>query len=218
MRNVLLHPDAGLLSAYGIGMADVSRHQVAGEYQMYSEAFVHELADTFGALAADARREVEAEGVSPERVEVRRALDLRYRGLDAFLTITEPSLGSYAEAYAAEHRKLYGYVHEHKPLEVVAARVEVIGRTIDTRPSSRRVVPARDAEIARRTSVWFDGRQHQATVHLRVALRPGDRIVGPAIIGEATSTTVIDPGWTADVLSGGELLLESVESIATVRE
>ncbi|MGD9646983.1 MAG: hydantoinase B/oxoprolinase family protein [Pirellulales bacterium] len=210
MRQVLLHPDAGLLSAYGIGLADVTRHRVAGVYRPYSEALVHELADTFGTLAADARREVEAEGVRREQIEVHRALDVRYRGLDSYLTIAEPESGTFADAYADEHRKLYGYVHEHKPLEVVAARVEVIGRTAKGLPESRRVQPTREAEIARTASVWFDGRQCQATVYLRTALRPGDRIVGPAIVGEATSTTVIDPGWQADVLSGGELLLDDV--------
>ncbi|MBX9790386.1 MAG: hydantoinase B/oxoprolinase family protein [Pirellulales bacterium] len=210
MRQVLLHPDAGLLSAYGIGLADIARHRVAGVYRPYSPALVRELSDTFGALAADARREVEAEGVPAQRVVVRRALDLRYQGLDAFLTIAEPTNGSYADAYADEHRRLYGYVHEHKPLEVVAARVEVVGNTGDPLPRSRRVTPTREAQVARTTDVWFDGRPRQATVHLRSALRPGDRIIGPAIVGETTSTTVIDPGWTADVLGEGELLLEDM--------
>lgn len=218
MRHVLLHPDAGLLSAYGIGLADVVRHRVAGVYKPYTENLVQQLDDAFGLIAADARREVEAEGVVPDRVEVRRSLDLRYRGLDAFLTIAEPHDGTYAEAYAAEHRNLYGYVHEHKPLEIVAARVEVIGRTVDKLPSSRRVEPASAAPIARRAELWFEGQQLQATVHLRSELHPGNRILGPAIVGEATSTTVIDPGWVADVLSGGELLLEYVYAATTSRE
>ena len=218
MRHVLLHPDAGLLSAYGTGLANVVRHRVAGVYRPYTAALVHDLGDTFGQLAADARREVEAEGVAPDRVEVRRSLDLRYRGLDAFLTIAEPVEGTYAEAYAAEHRKLYGYVHEHKPLEIVSARVEVIGRTADNLPSSCRVEPTTAAPAARQTEIWFEGRLHQATVHLRSDLRPGHRIVGPAIVGEATSTTVIDPGWATDVLSGGEMLLECIDSTVAIRE
>jgi 5-oxoprolinase (ATP-hydrolysing) len=218
MRYVLLHPDAGLLSAYGIGLADVVRHRVAGVYRPYSPELIHELGDTFGQLAADARREVEAEGVAPDRVEVRRSLDLRYRGLDSFLTIAESDQGTYAEAYAAEHRKLYGYVHEHKPLEVVAARVEVVGRTADRLPPSLRVEPMTAAPVRRHAEIWFEGRQHRASVHLRSDLRPGNRIVGPAIVGEATSTTVIDPGWAADVLSGGELLVECVNSTAGVEK
>src|SRR5207237_227644 len=116
MQQVLLHPDAGILSAYGIGLADVSRHRAAGLYRPYSEAAVTELEPVFGQLAEEARQEVLDEGIAAERIEVRRSLDLRYQGLDAFLTVAAPTQGTFAEAYAAEHEKLYGYRHHQKPL------------------------------------------------------------------------------------------------------
>src|SRR5262249_28924248 len=128
IERVLCHGDAGLLSAYGIGMAEIARHRVAGVYRAYSENEVAALAETFDQLAADARREIEAEEVSPAEIEIRRALDLRYRGVDASLTIPEPADGTYAEAYAAEHRRRYGYLHESRPLEILAVRVAVVGR------------------------------------------------------------------------------------------
>ncbi|MBI2825599.1 MAG: hydantoinase B/oxoprolinase family protein [Planctomycetia bacterium] len=209
IRQVLLHPDAGILSAYGIGVADVVRHAARGIYREYSEDAVAQISSAFDELAAPAEREVIAEGVPPGRIEIRRALDLRYQGLDAWLTIPEPETGTYAEAYATAHEKLYGYRHEEHGLDIVAARVEVIGRSLEPEPPSRRLSP-RDAVPERAAIVYFDAAPCAAGVFDRAALRPGNRIVGPAIVHEGMSTTVIDRGWSGEVLSRGELLLTAV--------
>jgi 5-oxoprolinase (ATP-hydrolysing) len=113
-------------------------------------------------------------------------------------------------AFEAEHRKLYGYVHEARPLEVVAARVEARGRSsTPLAPSTR--VPAREAATGATLQTYFDGRAVETRVFDRDALRPGDRLRGPAIVCETASTTVIDPRWEAEVLSGGELLVSRAD-------
>ncbi|HJT32756.1 MAG TPA: hydantoinase B/oxoprolinase family protein [Pirellulales bacterium] len=206
MTRVLLHPDAGLLSAYGIGQADVVRHRAAGVYVPYSEDAVAELDRRFEELAGEARREVMAEGISNAQIEIRRSLDLRYRGLDAYLTIAEPRGGSYADAYAAEHERLYGYRHHDRPLEIVALRVEVVGHTADFDPSAERPI-AREPACESTTVAWFEATAHQTKVYDRAALGAGDVLHGPAILHEAASTTVIDPGWRGEILARGELLL-----------
>ncbi|NUQ65109.1 MAG: hydantoinase B/oxoprolinase family protein [Pirellulales bacterium] len=206
MRQVLNHPDAGILSAYGIGMADVVCHRVAGVYTEYSEQAACGLREMFDRLADEACREVLHEDIPADRIEVRRSLDLRYRGLDAYRTIPEPDRGTYAEAFAAEHEKLYGYAYEGRPLEIVAARVEVVGRSAC---EAKQPQPAavRQPAPQRTTQTWFEGRHEATVVFIRQDLRPGDRIGGPAIVCEDHATTVIDPDWTADMLPGGELLL-----------
>ncbi|HQU44026.1 MAG TPA: hydantoinase/oxoprolinase family protein, partial [Pirellulales bacterium] len=206
MRQILLHPDAGLLSAYGIGQADVSRHRASGVYQPYSESTVADLTGRFEQMADEARRELLAEGVDPARIECRRSLDLRYRGLDAYLTIPEPPDGDYAEAYAVEHERLYGYRRPGRPLETVAARVEVVGRSPEEAAAPASAALRRAASEAT-TSAWFDAVEHATAVYDRAALRPGDVLDGPAILHESSSTTVIDPGWQGEILPGGELLL-----------
>jgi 5-oxoprolinase (ATP-hydrolysing) len=206
MREVLNHPDAGILSAYGIGMADVARHRAAGVYQPYSAEGVAALDATFDELTRGAHQEVLDEGVASDRVEVIRSLDLRYQGLDAYLTIHQPDDGNYAAAYQAEHEKLYGYVHAGRPLEMVAARVEVVGRSAVAIEASTRVerrTPTPDGT----TTAYFSAREHETAIYSRVDLQPGDFLEGPAIVHEPRSTTIVDPGWTAEVLSGGELLL-----------
>jgi 5-oxoprolinase (ATP-hydrolysing) len=207
MRQVLCHPDAGLLSAYGIGMADVVRHRAAGVYAPYGEQAVRDLAETFRRLIAEARAEVEAEGVPAARISARRALDLRYRGVDACLTIDEPAEGTYADAFVAAHRRLYGYVHAGRELEIVAARVEVAGRVSREEARSQQVGSTREIAPRRTQMAWFDGAEMATALFDRDDLRPGDTLRGPAIVCERTSTTVIEPGWSGEVLSGGELLL-----------
>ncbi|HEY5314636.1 MAG TPA: hydantoinase B/oxoprolinase family protein, partial [Pirellulales bacterium] len=200
------HPDAGLLSAYGIGMADVSRHRAAGIYRDYGPELAADLERSFQSLEREARDEVLREGIPDDRIEVRRALDLRYRGLDSFLTISEPLAADWMESYAAEHERLYGYRQQGRAVEVVAARVEVIGRSVVVERPAVALVD-RQPEAERTVQTYFDGAWRLAQVFDRVRLRPGDSVVGPAVIVEQTATTVIDPGWRGRVLGRGELLL-----------
>jgi 5-oxoprolinase (ATP-hydrolysing) len=206
MREILNHPDAGVLSALGIGMADVVRHQAQGVYQPYSDEAIAALEPTFQRMAEEARREVLAEGIPAERIEVRRSLDLRYQRLDAYLTIPEPTAGTYPDAYAIEHQKLYGYTHEGRALEIVAARVEVVGHS-GQEPPEPAAIERRRPQPDRTQPTWCEGQAVETGVYCRENLRPGDVIPGPAVIGEALATTVIDPGWEAEVLGRGELLL-----------
>ena len=207
ISRIICSPDAGVLSAYGIGMADVVRHRVAGVYQPFSESALAGLEAIFERLAREACEEVIGEGFSKQQIEVHRLLDLRYRGFDSYLTIPQPVGDGYADAYVAEHMKLYGYAHEGRGLEIVAARVEAVARAGQQLAQSLRVTP-RAAVPEQSVETWFDARPHTTGVFVRDALRPGDVLRGPAILCEAASTTVIDPGWEAEVLSGGELLLD----------
>jgi 5-oxoprolinase (ATP-hydrolysing) len=222
IRQVLLHPDAGVLSARGIGMAAVTRHAVAGVYRPYSEAAIAELDGLFQQITAGPRQELLQDGVSPEQIEIGRAIDLRYQGVESWLTIAEPDLGTYAAAYAAEHQKLYGYVHEHRPLEIVAVRVEAIGRASQAEEPPQAIRP-RWPEPQRTGEIWFADGAERAGIFMRHELHPGDRLRGPAIVCEQTSTAVIDPGWEATVLGRGELLLTrqqgaAVEAVSTVAD
>jgi len=204
---VLIHPDAGILSAYGIGVADVVRHRAEGVYRPYSEEALQELEDTLRRLSEEARKEVLAEGIEPERIETARFLDLRYAGLDSYLTIPQPEDGDYQRSYIDRHRHLYGYEQEGKPLEIVAVRVEVTGRSGEKLPDSRPAESTRSRRSEQPHTVQFDARAWETGLFHRHDLQPGDCIDGPAVISEPVSTTVVDPGWRAEVLTGGELLL-----------
>jgi len=205
---ILNHPDAGILSAVGAGLADVARHRAVAVDQPASDTTLLAVSKTLAEIAAELTCEVENEGIPVERIEVVRTLDLRYRGVDSSLSVREPDDGDFARAFTAHHRRLYGYVHAGRELEVVAARVEVLGRSETQLPPSRPVSSEREPRPARWQTAYFGTAPFEAAVFHRAALQPGDRLRGPAIVVEPVSTTVIDPGWTAEVLGGGELLLE----------
>jgi 5-oxoprolinase (ATP-hydrolysing) len=141
-------------------------------------------------------------------------LDLRYRGTEACLTVDQPADGDFAAAFQVEHQRLYGYSHADRPLEIVAARIEAIGRCAMSLPDAKHVA-ARPLSASRHTVVRFGGDPLDAQIFHRVDLQPGHRFAGPAIVHEFASTTVVDPGWEAEVLSGGELVLTDVTEEAT---
>jgi len=209
-KQILNHPDAGILSAYGIGMARTARQKVTGIYAMDSEEVQQRAATAMQQMEKQARAEVLSQGAEEHNLTVTRSLDLRYAGLDAFLNIPEPASGGYTAAYHAAHKRLYGYQQDNHAIEVVAARVEVASSGADRPAPSTRSSELRRLEqagAAASTTIYFDGQPTVCPRFNRADLQPGDSITGPAMLIEQTATTVIDPGWTAEVLSGGELLL-----------
>jgi 5-oxoprolinase (ATP-hydrolysing) len=225
IRQLLAHPDAGLLSARGIGLADAVRHRVEGIYRPYTPETLAAAARIWDRLAEESRAELAAESsaggiaiqsAEPSRqIELRRRLDLRYRGTEACLTVDQPADGDFAAAFQVEYQRLYGYIHADRPLEIVAARIEVVSRWAAALPESRRL-PARPLAAARRSTVRFAGQPLEAQIFHRAELQPGQRFAGPAIVYEFASTIVVDPAWEAEVLSGGEILLtDKTEEAAT---
>jgi len=219
MERILIHPHASILSAYGIGMADIVRHRAIGIYRTYTE-LLPELDEYFTDLADDALRDLEASGVAeslhrPE-IELRRSLDLRYRGLDAYLNIPEPNDGDYRIAYEREHQRLYGY-KQSAEIEIVAMRVAAVALAITSPPTSRKAT-ARTPKPIDSALLRINGKEHRSAVFLRQRLRPGDIIDGPAIIAEELSTTIIDPGWRSETLSEGELLISRTSGDVETRK
>jgi 5-oxoprolinase (ATP-hydrolysing) len=211
---VLIHPFSGILSAYGIGLADVRRF---AERSILAELNPTELAHietAFAELAAEARSEVEREGLPAEQIEPPvRSLELRYRGTESSILILEPDDGDWRAAFEAQHEQLYGYRHASRSLEALVARVEVVGRMLDPPDLVSEAVP-RTPEPSSVSRAWFDGEELDCSVFLREDLHSGDKITGPAIVCEPTSTVVIDPGWVAAIAPRGELVLTDHSRIA----
>jgi 5-oxoprolinase (ATP-hydrolysing) len=214
IRRILIHPFAGILSAYGIGQADVRRFGERAVLRPYSAETLSQLESVFSELERETIDAVRAEGVPDDCIDLPiRSLDLRYRGVESVITVSRPDDGNYARRYGELHQQLYGYVHAGRPLEIVAARVEVVARTPvpDEHAAELRVRRPEPTETVR---VWFGGREHETGVFLRNDLHPGDELRGPAIVCEPTSTVVIDPGWAAIVREHGELVVRDRRSAA----
>lgn len=215
MTTVLSHPYAGVLSAYGIGLADVRRLKERSVLKPLTADALIEVEPLFQDLQQVAHREVAAEGISPDLIDKPiRTLELRYRGIEGTILVEEPSgssateqLKHYSQAYADRHRQLYGYVREGRPLEIVSARVEVVGRRADPVESPQQAV-TRQPDPSKWVQTTFNATPHRTGVYLREQLHAGDIINGPAIICEPTSTVIVDPVFVAKILAGGEIVME----------
>ncbi|WP_241676316.1 hydantoinase B/oxoprolinase family protein [Bremerella volcania] len=207
-RQLLFHPNAGILSAVGIGAAETSRFATQPFYLAFEEASP-ELESSLEALKQTANTQLHEEDVDENSITYQKQIELRYRGLEASLTIEADPLDSLEQRYHAEHRRRYGYDRTEHPIEVVAARVEAISHgTTDSVLSEPR--PSYEPEAVKVVPLVFQGDQVDTKVYDRDQLRPGAKIVGPSLIAEPLATTVIDPGWEAEMLSAGELLARRV--------
>ncbi len=214
ISQILCHPDAGLLSAYGIGLADHSQHRTLSLHRNLDSALVSQLETLFQELELEPRGVLLQAGVPNEWIEIHRALELRYRGQESTLTIEYRAPGAVTEQFEIEHQRRYGYHHPQRQLEVVSARVETVGRSAERLPASRPSEVSRTIIASRHTPACLNGYSVDVPLLEADELRPGDRIAGPAILAQRTSTTVIDAGWQGEVLSGGELLLTRVAAHA----
>ncbi len=213
MGRIRLHPLAGLLSAYGIGTADVSwdgqrdAGRVALEADGHAPPGVEEI---LMPLQRAGREALAAEGVRSERVRVQRALDLRYAGTETALDVPEPADRDWAAAFAREHETRFGYMRPGRTIEVTTARVRVVASAAPAAAAPPAAPTASGAPTPRRrVSAWFPGGgRTQAPVFDREALRPGHVLEGPAIVLEDTGTVVVDPGFVLRVEADGVLDLE----------
>jgi len=217
IHEVVIPMSPGVTSALGLLLTDL-KHE-------YSRTYIEAMARVDWAHVNDAYREFEAradatlrsEGVGPERIRLRRAVDMRFAGQSYELTIPAPggSLGpshaaELARAFCAEHERAYGFAATSEPTEVVNLRLTATGTV--ARPRLREAPssgpdPGAARKGARRVYFAEAGGWTETAIYDRYALGEGNRIAGPAIVEEMDSTTVIPPDYMAWVDRYGNLVL-----------
>jgi 5-oxoprolinase (ATP-hydrolysing) len=220
MTRVLIHPLAGVLSAYGIGLADIiAMREQAVEAPLTADLLKH-LPETTGPLEHDARAEVEAEDGNARRITATHRAHLRYQGTDTAVIVPVGPLEQMTAAFEAEYSRRFSFLMRDKPVIVEAVSVEVTAARqeaeseADTPPrsASEKERPVSSARVPMFTDGALGGLRAWAEVDLfpRSGLRPGHAVDGPAVITEELATTVVEPGWRAVVSDRGDLLLSRV--------
>jgi 5-oxoprolinase (ATP-hydrolysing) len=225
MTRVLVHPLAGVLSAYGMGLADqnVIREQ-AVELKLSLEA-LPEIAAKLDALAAAASGELARQQASAGAITTHRRVHVRYEGSDSALVVGWPEPGAGASSpvellaaitagFEAAYRQRFAFLMQGKGLVVEAVSVEAV--VAGDAPAEPRHALHPPREVPRRSTVpvYSGGRWFDAALVVREDLRPGDVIPGPAIIAEQNATTVVEPGWEAALTALDHLVLERREARA----
>jgi 5-oxoprolinase (ATP-hydrolysing) len=212
MTRIFLHPFAGVLSAYGMGLADIRairHHTVEAKFE---EALMPRLSADIAKLEASAKAEIAAQGIPDDAITVIPQVHLKYAGTDAPLIASFGETADIISSFETAHRQRYGFVVPDKPVIVDSVSVEAVGH-------SERVddpilpVSTRDAAALAKVPFYAEGREYQAPVFNRAELRPGQTVEGPAIILDPTSTTIVEPDWRAVTNDRGHLILDRTVAV-----
>jgi len=225
IREILLHPYAGLLSAWGIGLAETGWDGVRdglGRVLPRAGSLPTAWVEQWRALEAEGRAALAAEGIAEEAIGIERGLDLRHAGTETALPVVEPGPAADAAAWQVAfedaHRDRFGYVRAGREVELRALRLRAFGRMPEPpRPTwissaPRAGGPEEGPQPLRRDEAWLPGvGRAPVPVFEREAFAVGDRLVGPALILEATGTVVVDPGFELEVDAQGVFHLRETD-------
>ncbi len=213
MTRVFAHPFAGVLSAYGMGLADQTAMREQALEIALAPAALATLRDKLAALAAAASGDLLAQGVEPARIEVIERAHLRYEGTDSVIVVPFDTVANMVGQFEAAYKQRYSFLMPDKALIVEAVSVEAIGASGNAAAApeafAARPGPLRAAETVR---LFSGGAWHDTALFLREDMRPGDVVRGPAIIAEKNATNVIEPGWSAEVTALNHLVLTRIEA------
>jgi 5-oxoprolinase (ATP-hydrolysing) len=214
IKSVLIHPLAGVLSALGLGLADVTAMRERAIEAVLTASLAGELDAVAVDLAAGAAAELARQGLGMggEHVAATRRAHLKYAGTDTALPVPLGPAADMMAAFEAAYRQHFAFLMPGKAIVVEAVSVELVARRshVEFAPSW----PAVSGETGGDGSVpiFMDGRWRTAALVLRRDLQPGRVVDGPALIAEDYATTVVDPSWRAEVTARGDLLLTRVRA------
>ncbi|MFQ5439247.1 MAG: hydantoinase/oxoprolinase family protein, partial [Paracoccaceae bacterium] len=212
MNRVFVHPLAGVLSAYGMGLADVRALRDEAVERPLTDASVVALATRFEALSDAAMAELEDQAIERADMEQRHSLHVRYAGTDTALMVKRGNANEIRERFLAAHKKRFGFVVTGREMVIEALSVEVAGKMTRINEPEHALGAARDVAPMARHAVHTHGGARPVPFIAREDMRPGDRINGPAVIVESVGTTLVDAGWQAEVSARDHLVLTRIKA------
>jgi 5-oxoprolinase (ATP-hydrolysing) len=203
IERVMIHPLAGVLSAYGMGLADrrVLREATLAVPLDEDRAALDRAA---AALQADATAALVAQGVDPGAIRTEMRVQLRQPSADFGIDVALGSAAVMRAAFGVAHRQQFGFAADG-PLIADLLRAEAIAAAGD--PGASVHVPTTTLPPLAEVAMYLAGQPQVAPLHDRASLAAGARVTGPALIVDPVSTTVVEPGWTAEIDAGANLIL-----------
>ena len=208
MSRVFIHPLAGVLSAYGMGLADRRAMRERTVEAPLEAGVTAELAGFLDGLEGDARAELHDQGVDEGNITVLRRVHLRYDGTDTALIVDLAERARMVADFEAAHKRRFGFLMEERGHVAEAVSVEAVSPTDAFEDREIQPIPGVAGLKPLDTVFMVSGADRsRAPVYNREALLPGDVIEGPAIIAETNATTLVEAGWRAEVDRFGPLIL-----------
>ncbi len=209
MSTVLVHPFAGVLSAYGMGLADVRALRERTVEAPLNEDLLVRLVKELKALAAICEAEVKAQAIAQDNIETGWFVHLRYDGSDTSIAVPYGTVDAMVAGYEAAYRTRFGFVMPGKGVIAATISVETIGLTFDVE-ANHEIAATGALKPAAHVDAYMGGAPVKAPLFARDTIPVGGKIDGPALISEANATTIIEPGWQAEITDIGNLLLRRV--------
>jgi len=213
MTRVLIHPFSSLLSAYGMGLADIRATREQAIELPFGGKALKETESTGAKLGRDARNEVAGQGVPAAKIKVILRAHIRYAGTDMALVVKAGSLRAMKSAFEKAHKSRFGFIDRAKQMVVEAVSVEAVGGGAKFSERAGKTTRAKLPAPARRTRFFSGGRWHTANVYMRERLKPGHKVKGAAIVIEPHQTVVVEPGWQAELTRKNHLVLSRAKPL-----
>jgi len=211
MKRVFVHPLAGVLSAYGMGLADQRVMRERAIEAKLDNNLIKSLKKIIREMDEDGRDEMQRQGVDVTRTTAVAKAHLRYEGTDTALVIDFGAYEEIVKGFEAAHRQQFGFISPEKDHIVEALSLEVIGESeIIEDPilqfDGKAVTPQPLATV----SMYTANEINDTPIYDREELSPGCKINGPAILKEANATTIIEPGWQAEVTKHNHIVIARI--------
>ncbi len=219
MKTVFIHSLAGVLSAYGMGLADQSAMREQALESVLEPGVETVLQARLAALGDEARADLLGQGVAAERITLIGRVHLRYEGTDSALIVLSDTIDGMRAQFEAAYRKRFSFLMPHKRLVAEAVSVEAVGASDAPPEAAVARQPPRDGGLHPHSVVrmYGAGQWRDTPLYRRADTRIGDVIDGPAIIAEDNATTVVEPGWQARVTPQDHLVLRRVQPLPARR-
>ncbi len=212
MKRVYLHPYSGVLSAFGMGLADLRLMREKAVEAVLENSVMASLRQQLLELQQDGEQGMLAQGVPASRIRSEWKLHLRYSGSDTALVVAYAELAEIIDTFEQAHRQRFGFISADKPLIVEALQVEVIGES-DSPAVEVHAQPSMEVSVKTMHQSVMNGEPHNTPFYERDSLPVATAIKGPAVIVEKTGTIVVEPGWQATLSEHNDILLERYQAL-----
>ena len=211
MTRVFIHPFAGVLSAYGMGLADLRVLREHAVEAILADELIGELGAILETMEIDGTERIIRQGAEKSRISAYRKVHLRYEGTDSPLVLDYADRASMVAAFEEAHQLQYGFIAPEKRHMVEAVTVEVVGGAPEVSDPQLEIASQPSvAESLAEVETYMDGAARPTRAYDREDLQPGAKVHGPAVIIEANATTVVEPGWLAEITRRKHLILARV--------
>lgn len=211
MKTIIIHPFSGILSAYGMGLADIKASRQRSVEKTFSSPVLQDLQWAINQLEQEATHELIEQGVAPSNINIICKLHLKYKGTDSTIDVPFASINAMLTVFEKVHKEQFGFIMPESEIAIELVEVEATGGGAGNLETKH--APTNDEAQSKETAdIFSNGAWHSANVYDRKLLHPGHKVKGPAIIVEDIGTIIVEKNWQAQVNEYEHLILSRSET------